>query len=35
MKALVIYCHPNPKSFNAAILGTVKEELEKKALKSR
>lgn len=30
MKTLVIYSHPNPKSFNAAILGVVKEELGKK-----
>lgn len=27
MKALVLYAHPNPKSFNAAILQTVQEEL--------
>jgi NAD(P)H dehydrogenase (quinone) len=30
MKALIVYSHPNPQSFNAAILGVVKEELEKK-----
>jgi len=30
MKALVIYAHPNPQSFNAAILETVKEALEQK-----
>lgn len=29
MKVLVVYSHPNPKSFNAAILGTVKDELGK------
>ncbi|AGL02049.1 NAD(P)H-dependent oxidoreductase [Desulfoscipio gibsoniae] len=31
MKALVIFCHPNPKSFNAAILDVVKQELEQRA----
>lgn len=30
MKALIIFAHPNPQSFNAAVLGTVKEELGKK-----
>lgn len=30
MKALVIYTHPNPASFNAAILGLVKDELVNK-----
>ncbi|PKM78149.1 MAG: flavodoxin family protein [Firmicutes bacterium HGW-Firmicutes-15] len=30
MKAVVIYAHPNPMSFNAAITAVVKEELEKK-----
>jgi len=30
MKALIVYCHPKTESFNAAILTTVKEELEKK-----
>ncbi len=29
MKALVLYAHPNPKSFNAAILEAIKEELDK------
>jgi NAD(P)H dehydrogenase (quinone) len=28
MKALVIYCHPNPKSFNAAVRDTVLEGLK-------
>jgi NAD(P)H dehydrogenase (quinone) len=30
MKVVVIYAHPNPVSFNAAIAAVVKEELEKK-----
>lgn len=30
MKVLVIYAHPNPLSFNAAVASVVKEELEKK-----
>lgn len=30
MKVLVVFSHPNPRSFNAAILDVVKEELEKK-----
>lgn len=30
MKALVLFAHPNPNSFNAAILEAVKEELAKK-----
>lgn len=30
MKALVVFSHPNPTSFNAAILATVKEELQNK-----
>lgn len=30
MKVVVIYAHPNPTSFNAAIAAVVKEELEKK-----
>jgi NAD(P)H dehydrogenase (quinone) len=30
MKVIVIYAHPNPMSFNAAIAEVVKEELEKK-----
>lgn len=30
MKAVVLYAHPNPKSFNAAILEVVKEELGSK-----
>jgi NAD(P)H dehydrogenase (quinone) len=29
MKAVVIFAHPNPESFNAAILGVVREELAK------
>ncbi len=28
MKNLIIYCHPNPKSFNRAIFETVKETLK-------
>ncbi|MBO8158926.1 NAD(P)H-dependent oxidoreductase [Thermosyntropha sp.] len=32
MKALLVYAHPNPLSFNAAIAATVKEELEKKGI---
>jgi len=30
MNVLVIFSHPDPKSFNAAILGVVKDELENK-----
>ncbi len=30
MKHLIIYAHPNPQSFNHAILETVKGELEEK-----
>lgn len=30
MKAVVVYAHPNPMSFNAAIAAVVREELEKK-----
>ncbi|MGR6836904.1 NAD(P)H-dependent oxidoreductase [Syntrophomonas erecta] len=30
MKALVVYSHPNPMSFNAAVAKVVQEELEKK-----
>lgn len=30
MKYLIVYSHPNPKSFNHAIKETVREELEKK-----
>lgn len=30
MKYLIIYAHPNPKSFNHAILETISEELKKK-----
>lgn len=30
MKVVVIYAHPNPRSFNAAILDVVKEELSKR-----
>jgi len=29
MKALVLFGHPNPQSFNGAILGVVKDELQK------
>lgn len=35
MKTLIIFAHPNPASFNAAILGAVKEELEKKGVETR
>jgi putative NADPH-quinone reductase len=28
MRALVVYCHPNPESFTAAVLATVLERLE-------
>ena len=28
MKALIVYAHPNPASFNAGILETIREELE-------
>ncbi|PDY45356.1 hypothetical protein CN613_13360 [Bacillus pseudomycoides] len=28
MKHLIVYAHPNPQSFNHAILETVKSELE-------
>ncbi|PFW89867.1 NAD(P)H dehydrogenase [Bacillus pseudomycoides] len=30
MKHLIVYAHPNPQSFNHAILETVKDELEEK-----
>lgn len=30
MKYLIVYAHPNPKSFNHAILETISEELRKK-----
>jgi NAD(P)H dehydrogenase (quinone) len=30
MKYLIIYAHPNPKSFNHAIMETISEELKKK-----
>lgn len=30
MKALILYAHPNPKSFNRAVLDTVTGELKKK-----
>jgi NAD(P)H dehydrogenase (quinone) len=35
VKTLVIISHPNPASFNAAILGVVREELEKKGAEIR
>ncbi|MGE5372458.1 MAG: NAD(P)H-dependent oxidoreductase [Solirubrobacterales bacterium] len=35
MKALIIYSHPNPKSFNAAIKEVVKEQLEQKGAEVR
>jgi len=28
MRALVVYCHPSPQSFTAAVLGVVQETLE-------
>ncbi|MEL6209562.1 MAG: NAD(P)H-dependent oxidoreductase, partial [Pseudomonadota bacterium] len=28
MRALIVYCHPNPESFNAAVLATVRQRLE-------
>ncbi len=30
MKSLIIYCHPNPQSFNHAVLETVSRELQPK-----
>lgn len=33
MKVVLIYAHPNPMSFNAAIAAVVREELEKGALR--
>lgn len=35
MKVVVIYAHPNPMSFNAAIAAVVREELEKKGAEVR
>ncbi|SHG84170.1 NAD(P)H dehydrogenase (quinone) [Thermosyntropha lipolytica DSM 11003] len=32
MQALLVYAHPNPLSFNAAIAAVVKEELQKKGV---
>lgn len=32
MRALIIYSHPNPRSFNASILAAVKEELTGKGI---
>lgn len=32
MKALIVYAHPNPASFNAGILQTIQKELEKNAI---
>lgn len=32
MKAVVLYAHPNPMSFNSAIAAVVREELEKKGV---
>jgi putative NADPH-quinone reductase len=28
MRALVVYCHPSPESFNAAVLAVVRERLK-------
>ena len=33
MKYLIVYAHPNPKSFNRAVLKTISEELKKKKKK--
>jgi NAD(P)H dehydrogenase (quinone) len=35
MKAVVIYAHPNPMSFNAALAAVVREELKKKGAEVR
>lgn len=35
MKVLVVYCHPNPKSFNHAILETVTGELSSRNIEYR
>ncbi len=35
MQALIVYAHPNPRSFNAAILKTVQEELVAKGISFR
>jgi NAD(P)H dehydrogenase (quinone) len=35
MQALIVYAHPNPRSFNAAILKTVQEELVNKGINYR
>jgi len=35
VKTVVLYAHPNPKSFNAAILGVIKEELSQKEAEIR
>ncbi len=35
MKAVAIYAHPNPMSFNAAIAAVVREELKKKGAEVR
>jgi len=35
MKALLVYAHPNPKSFNRAVLDTVTGELNKKGAEVR
>lgn len=35
MKALVVYSHPNPKSFNKAILDAVREDLERRGAEVR
>lgn len=35
MKALVVFAHPNPKSFNRAVLDTVTAELKKKGAEVR
>lgn len=28
MRALIVYCHPSPESFNAGVLGLIRERLE-------
>ena len=35
MRALVVYCHPSPESFNAAVLGVVRARLEAAAVETR
>ena len=35
MRALVVFCHPSKSSFNAAVLGVVKERLEAAKVETR